>query len=124
MATCRGEIHVTDTTLFRMRVKDDCVAFDPSLATIKELVFELPGGGTISKTATLTNNGSPATEWYLEYQVIDGDGLGSPPANLNPTAGKLHVQYYLEWADGKHFYSTEETTDENGKELRVYRNIR
>lgn len=124
MPNLKQEIHVNDTTTFKMRTYDNGVDFDPTTATTKELIFLLPGGNVITKTATLEPVGSPATYWYLTYDVVPGDGLGSPPGEFNATPGKLKVQFYLEWAGGaSRFHSSEQSTDAAGVELRVFSNL-
>src|SRR5690348_12215415 len=74
----QGEaIHVGDIgTLYRARVLDAGDDFDPTIATLAELIFALPNGHTLRKTATVTTDASPATEWYLDYTVQAGDGIG------------------------------------------------
>lgn len=125
MSECRAEVHVNDIgTLYRVRVLDNLLAFDPTLASVKQLIFQLPGGYVVTKDATVVGEGgSPATEWYLEYEVQASDGPGSPPAEFHLAAGKMKVQGYLEWADGSKFSSDIRTTDEDGKELKIFPNL-
>lgn len=119
------EVHVGDVgTLYRVRIYDEGVDFDPSGATTKQLIFMMPGGVVLTKTATVVPaGGSPATYWYLTYQVLADDGAGSPPDAFHAAAGKVKIQAYLAWADGSKFHSDIRSTDEDGRELRVYPNL-
>jgi hypothetical protein len=121
----RPEVHVGDIgTLYRARCWDEQLPFDPTTATIKELIFRMPGGVVLTKTATLVAGvGSPATEWFLTYTVTAGAGGGSPVGEFHATDGPVQMQAYLEWADGTNFHSDVRTTDDQGRELRVYRNL-
>jgi len=121
----RPEVHVNDIgTLYRARVWDEDLPFDPSTATVMELIFRMPGSIVLTKTATLVAGaGSPALEWFLTYAVTAGAGAGSPPAEFHALAGPVKIQAYLEWADGTKFHSDVRTTDEEGRELRIYGNL-
>jgi len=121
----RPEIHVNDIgTFYRARVWDEDVPFDPTLASVAELIFRMPGGVMLTKTATVVpGSGSPALEWYLTYTVVAAAGAGSPPAEFHALAGPVKIQAYLEWADGTKFHSDVRTTDDEGRELRIYGNL-
>jgi hypothetical protein len=121
----RPEVHVGDLgTLYRARVWDEDVPFDPSSALIKQLIFRLPNHDVITKNATVVDDGlSPPTAWYLTYMIQAGDGLGSPPQEFHLEPGPMKIQAFLEWADGTHFHSDVRTTDDQGRELRIYRNL-
>lgn len=122
--TCLPEVHVGDIgTEYRVRIMDSGINFDPSLASITRLIFSLPGGIVLTKDAIVLTNGSPATIWYLSYTVLAGAGAGSPPAEFHATAGRVKVQAYLEWADGTTFHSDVQTTDDEGRELRIFANL-
>lgn len=121
----RPEIHVSDQgTLYRARCWDEDLPFDPTGASIKQLIFKMPGGVVLTKTATLVPGaGSPALEWFLTYTVGASAGAGSPPAEFHALAGPVKIQAYLEWPDGTHFHSDVRTTDDVGRELRIYANL-
>ena len=120
-----AEVHVGDTgTTYQVRIYDDMVPFDPTLASVKELTFKLPGAVTLTKTATVVPEGSPvAASWLLTYQVQANDGPGSPGADFHATTGAFKIQAYLEWADGSKYSSNVVTHDEAGRELRIYKNL-
>lgn len=122
---CAPEIHVADVgTEYRMEVLDNCEPFDPSDADVMQLIFQLPGGDVLVKTASLeTDNSSPATRWYLTYTVQPDDGFGSPPDDFHAKTGPLKVQFYLEYTDGRKYHSTIQTKDTQGRTLRVYKNL-
>ena len=120
---CLAEIHVGDIgTIYRVRVLDDGVDFDFSAANVMELIFKMPNGVILHKTATMTTDGSPADTWFLEYEVQPGDGIGSP-GEFHDNEGPYSIQAYLHWADGRQFHSTIETVDSDGEELRIFPNL-
>ena len=118
------EIHVGDRgTRYELPLEDQDGPFDPSDASVKQIVFRTPDG-VIVKDAEVVAYGSPATSWGLGYTIEEGDGLGSPTGEFHNRSGKLRVQAYLEWLDGRRFHSTERFTDDAGRELRIAGNIR
>ena len=121
----RVEVHVNDVgTLYRARVYDEDLPFDPSDAIVKQLIFRMPGSVVLTKTATVVSDGlSPPLVWYMTYEVQAADGAGSPPAEFHALAGPVKIQAYLQWFDGTHFHSDIRTTDELGRELRIYGNL-
>lgn len=123
MTCCKAEIHVGDIgTLYRVRALDNCVDFDISTADVLELTFLMPNGVKLTKTATMATEGSPATQWFLEYEVQPGDGVGSP-GEFHDNEGPMRVQGYLHWPDGKQWHSTVETVDSDGQELFIFPNL-
>jgi hypothetical protein len=120
----RPEIHVGDIgTRYQVRIYDETMPFDPTTAMLKDLIFSLPLGVVLTKPATVVPEGSPAASWLLVYQVTAGAGAGSPPDEFHAAPGVLKIQARLEWADGSIFHSDIRTTDEDGVELRIYKNI-
>ena len=66
-----GEVHVSDTPIHRMTIKDqDDAAVDVSGATTKEIVFERPDGTSVTRDATFLTDG---TDGIVEYQAVGGD---------------------------------------------------
>lgn len=120
----RPEVHVGDVgTQYRVRIIDeDGTDFDPSDADVMELVFKLAGGGVVRKGATLEVD-SPAGQWFLTYTVVANDGVGSPPGDFHPERGRMKVQAYLEWGDGRKFSSDVVSVDTDGRDLMVYENL-
>lgn len=118
------EVHVGDIgTKYRVRVLDESGDFDPSSASVKQLIFSMPGGVLLEKTATVeTGSGAEAGRFFLTYTVTAASG--SPSDEFHETSGRFKVQGYLEWADGKKYYSNKRTTDDDGNELRVHPNLR
>lgn len=118
------EVHQGDVgTLYKFRVRDRGVDFDPSAATIKQLIFLMPGNSAVlTKDATVeVGSGSEAGQWFLTYQADVGEG--SPEDEFHQNPGRFKVQGYLEWVDGSHYRSNIQTLDKDGNELRVYRNL-
>lgn len=121
--SCNVEVHVGDIgTVYKVHVLDGGEEFDISAATVHELIFRMPNGAILRKTADITTNGSPATAWYLEYEVQPGDGLGSP-GEFHDNEGAFQVQGFLQWADGKQWHSNVQTMDTDGQELRIFPNL-
>src|SRR5688500_7992058 len=121
----QSEIHIGDRgTEYRLNLTDSEGAVDPSTATVKQILFYLPQGEVVVKDADVLADGSPATAWSLTYTIVEGDGIGSPAGEFHESSGRLKVQAYLEWADGSRFHSSIRQTDDEGAELRVYRNLR
>ena len=119
-----AEVHIGDVgTLYRCRVLDDGVDFDPSDADVKQLIFRLPSGDVVIKDAVVLAVGSPAESWYLEYEIQAGDGIGSPAGDFHATHGELRIQAYLEWADGSRFHSDVRMSDSQGRLLWIYENL-
>jgi hypothetical protein len=123
MPTRPYEVHVNDIgTKYRVRVEDELGPFDPSDADVKQIIFKLPQG-VITKDADVEPDGSPATAWFLTYTVTAGAGLGSPPGEFHEEAGRFSMQAYLEYTDGTKYRSSVQTVDEDGEELRIYKNL-
>lgn len=117
------EVHLGDIgTIYRVRVTDENGDFDPRSATIKQLIFAMPGGVVLEKDATvLVGSGDEDGQFFLSYTVADD--AGSPTDDFHQTVGKFRLQAYLEWADGTHYHSNVRTTDDDGNELRIHRNL-
>jgi hypothetical protein len=120
------EVHLRDVgTKYRVRVMDEGGDFDPSSASVKQLIFLMPGDVVLEKTATVeTGTGDEAGQFFLAYTVTADAGAGSPAGDFHDAAGKVTIQAYLEWADGKQYHSNKRTTDDDGNELRVRPNLR
>ena len=118
------EVHVGDIgTTYRVRVQDEDGDFDPSGASVKELIFLMPGGVVLEKEATVeVGSGDEAGQWFLTYEVEAADG--SPGDEFHETAGRFQLQAYLEWSDGTKYHSDVRTTGDDGGELRVHPNLR
>jgi hypothetical protein len=121
--TCHTEIHVGDIgTLYHVEILDAGTPFDPDGATVTQLIFKMPNGAILRKDATVTTDGSPADQWFLDYEVQAGDGLGSP-GEFHDNEGILQVQAFLEWGDGRQWHSDVVMTDTDGQELRIFPNL-
>jgi len=121
--TCPEGPHVGDIgTIYQVRVSNTG-DFDASTAVTAEIIFKMPTGIILRKTATVTGEGgSPPTSWLLSYEVEPGDGYGSP-GEFHDNAGAFQMQGFLEWADGKQYHTPVQTTDEDGQELRIFSNL-
>lgn len=85
-----GEVRVADIgTVFRATVQDGGTEVDVSAATLRRLIFRKPNGTLLTKTATLTTDG---TDGQIEYATVTGD-LDTP--------GRWMVQGYVEIGSGR-----------------------
>jgi hypothetical protein len=119
-----AEVHVQDLgTTYRVRVKDEGADFDPSAASVKKLLFLMPGNDVVLEkdAAVEVGSGAEVGQWFLTYEV--GADEGSPEDEFHQNAGRFKVQGYLEWADGTKYHSNVQTLDKDGNELRVHRNL-
>jgi hypothetical protein len=106
------EVHLGDVgTLYKLRLTDAGVPFDPTSATTKQIIFKLPSG-TVTKGATVLQDGN---DFYLTYQVTD-PGFHSLP-------GRVFVQAHLVFPDGSIYSSSVAGADENGQALTIARNL-
>jgi hypothetical protein len=121
-----AEVHVGDIgTLYRVRVQDENGDFDPSSASVKELIFQMPGVAdpVVRDAAVLVGSGDEAGQWFLTYTVTEAD-VDTSPAEFHGQAGRVTIQGYLEWVDGDRYHSNRRTLADDGTELRVHRNLR
>lgn len=118
-------MHIGDIgTQYQMRVLRDGLDFDPTDAVVKRLFFLLPGNHVLSRDATQEDDGgSPPAIWYLTYTVVAGDVGGSPSDDMHGEVGRMKVQGYLEYADGRVFRTDVVEEDTDGRELRVRDNL-
>lgn len=120
---CGAEIHVGDIgTVYIIRLLDDGSDFDISAADVTELIFKMPNGLVLRKTATVVTDGSPPDQWSLEYEVQPGDGVGSP-GEFHDNPGPFQFQAYVHFPDGKQWHSNVQTVDTDGQELRIHPNL-
>lgn len=119
----RPEVHVGDLgTVYRVRIQDNAVDFDPSDAVIKHLIFRMPGRITLTKDATVeVGSGAELGQWFLAYTVLAG--AGQDGGDFHAAPGRVQVQAYLEWGDGSHYRSNVRTTDDQGRTLKVNENL-
>jgi hypothetical protein len=65
------EIHVNDIgTIFRVTLRDESGLVDLSTASTKQIIFRKPSGTILTKTASLTTDG---TDGKLQYASVSGD---------------------------------------------------
>jgi hypothetical protein len=102
MATV-ANVHVGDVgTLYKAKIQDVGVPFNPTAATVKKLVFKTPAG-VLERNATVTTDG---TDWYLEYQLqaaVPGD------LTFHQKKGGYSWQGYVEFPDGQRYHTNIET---------------
>ena len=84
-----GEVHVSDTPIHRMTIKDqDNAIVDVSGASLKTIIFQKPDGTTVTQTATFFTDG---TDGIVEYQALGAD---------HDTAGPWCKQAHITIASG------------------------
>ena len=66
-----NEVHLGDIgTVFVVTVKDDTTVVNISAATTKQIIFMAPDGGKLTKTASLTTDG---TDGKMQWTTIAND---------------------------------------------------
>lgn len=94
------------------------VNFDPSLATIKRIIFRMPGApALLTRTATAAQRtiNSVAT-WGLVYTVAAADVV---PEGFHQEAGPIALEGYLYFGTNQVWSSSIVTTDQQGRDLQV-----
>lgn len=110
-----ADVHVGDIgTLFKGRVLNKGVPFNPTSADTKKLVIVTPSGVRLERSATITTAlvGS-TTNYYLEYETLASD----IDAGLHAVAGRYKWQAILTYSDGKVFRSQVESYVIDGDNL-------
>lgn len=87
------EIHVGDTTEFRIQILDDGEIVDLSTADIYEIIFRKPDETILTVSAEFYTDG---TDGIIKYVAQDGD--------LNQS-GVYKIQGYVEVGAGKYYSS-------------------
>ncbi len=76
------EIHQGDIgTIFRLTVKDSASIIDVGSPSVNTILFELPDGTTLAKTATFPSGGD-GSDGKIEYKTIAGDLSLAGPWNV------------------------------------------
>lgn len=115
----RPEVHVGDSpTLYSLSLLDGESPYNPSSADDVTLLFEVPGGTVYEREAIVTSDGGSPAGYRVEYTTTPDDA-----ATLHSTPGRLKMQVKLEWDDGRMFHSSIEIVDDDGAELRIYKNL-
>lgn len=113
------EVHVGDVgTLYSVSLLEGDLPYDPSSADDVTLLFEVPDGTVYERTAEVTSDGGSPSGYRVEYTTTADDA-----ETLHGTAGRLKIQVRLEWDDGRQFHSSIEIADDDGAELRIYKNL-
>ena len=105
-----ANVHVGDIgTKYKAKIQDNGAAFDPSLATKLQLIFNTPAG-ILERTASIESSGG---QWFLTYTVGPADGVA-----FHGERGTYSLQGYLEFAGGEKFSTNIETytVDKNLRE--------
>jgi len=124
----RTEIHVGDvgTVYFVPTYDDDLskVNFDPSSATVKQLIFKMPGASGLVKRAAVAAQKTIAglSVWGLQYTVIEADvaAYSSESAGgFHQSAGLVSIEAYVEFSASQKWSSGTVTADQQTRSLRV-----
>ena len=84
------EIHVNDSTDFRLEINDDDAIVNISQATVKNITFKKPDCSVVTKTATFLSDGS---DGIIRYTCASGD------LNL---AGNWRIQGFVTLPSGSY----------------------
>lgn len=123
-----GEIMTADVgTVYRVPCYDNDMApvnFDPSSATVKQLIFKMPGAaGLLTRTATpaqVTIDG--VATWCLTYTVLAADVaayVSGTVGGFHQSVGTITVEGYVEFSAAQKWASSPVTIDQQGRTLRV-----
>ena len=114
-------------TVYRVPCYDNDLTpanFDPSAATVKQIVFKFPDQAqVITRTATaaqVTIGG--VAVWCLTYTVVAADvaAYSSPTVGgFHQAAGYVSLEGYVEFSSAQKWASSTVTTDQQGRRLRV-----
>jgi len=124
----RTEIHVGDvgTVYFLPTYDNDLskVNFDPSSASVKQLIFKMPGAaGLVKRTATAVQKTiAGVSVWGLQYAVLAADvaAYSSESAGgFHQSSGPVSIEGYVEFSASQKWASGTVTEDQQGRTLRV-----
>lgn len=112
----RGDIG----TKYQVPIVDDLidpVTFDPSSATLKKLIFSMPGNASaVVRNADAVELIAIDGEnfWCLVYTVVPADALV-----FHIAPGRIKVQAEIVYADGRQWRSMKVATDNRGRPILV-----
>jgi len=110
-----SDIHLLDIgTEYRIQILDNGIPFDPSDATVKEILFKFNDDTILTRTATIEEDEATGI-FYLVY-VVTSD-------TFHTVEGNFSIQAHLEFADGSNYHSSIQTTNDSGEPLTIARNI-
>ena len=121
------DIHVGDVgTVYQVPTYDDDLTlanFDPSSADVKKIYFSMP---QLDGSVAVINRNAVAAQvtindvavWCLTYTVVSGDA-----ATMHIAAGYLKLQGYIEFADGRKWWSSIITHDYRDRLLEIGANL-
>lgn len=124
--TTRSDIQIGDVgTVYRVPCYDNDLTesnFDPSAATTKQLIFEMPGAsGLLTRTATAAQvTIDSVSTWCLTYTVLAADVVAG---GFHQQVGAVKIQGYLVFSSAQSWKSSIVTTDQQGRTLRVAENL-
>jgi len=125
MASEAAEIHIGDVgTVYQVPTYDNDLAlanFDPTTATVKQLIFEMPGSGVLTRAATaaqVTIDG--ASVWCLMYTVVAADVVSG---GFHQQPGAVKMQAYVEFSSAQKWRSGIVTKDQQNRPLQIVGNL-
>ena len=121
----RSDVKTGDVgTVYRVPTFDNDLEpsnFDPSTATVKQLVFKMPGtAALITRTAVASQDDDDV--WGLEYTVTAADVApwsSSTVGGFHQEAGPVSIEGYIEFSSAQKWASSTVTKDQQGRVLRV-----
>lgn len=115
-------------TVYDVPVYDDDQApanFDPSAATVKQLIFKMPGQDVLlTRTATAVQKtvDDTANVWCLRYTVVAADVqayVDATTGGFHQAAGVVQIEPYLEFSSAQKWPGSTVKLDRRGRQLRV-----
>lgn len=98
--------------------------FDPSLATVKQLIFKMPGAsGLCVRDATATQKTIDGDSvWGLQYTVLAADvvaWVSESVGGFHQEAGPIKIEGHVEFSASQKWTSSTVTKDQQDRTLRV-----
>lgn len=97
-------------TVYRCKITDQGVPFDPTTATVKELIFQLPQGTVVADAQVESEGG----DYFLVYTVTD--------PTFHAQSGYLKLQAHVVLGAAE-YHSSIQTVTTNGTLLCIYPNL-
>lgn len=94
-----ASVHVGDVgTMFKAKIQDNGEPFDPSGASVKQLIFLDALGTAYVRNATVV---AESPDWYLTYTTVAGDIVDG----MHATPGTYSWQGYIQTVSGQKWHT-------------------
>lgn len=126
------DIKVGDVgTVYFLPTFDDDLApanFDPTAATVKQIVFKMPGTSVlITRTAVAAQETiDGVATWGLQYTVTAADVaayVDATTGGFHQAAGPVKIEGYVEFSSSQKWASSRVTVDQQERDLKISRRL-